>query len=55
MDVAERVQNYKDRANQARIEARRMTSAAAKEGLLKVAQEWDELAEDILKKYSPPK
>lgn len=49
MDVRKRVADYKKRAEDARREAARMTSAAAREGLRKVAAEWDLLADDILR------
>jgi hypothetical protein len=49
MDVANRVADYKKRAEEARREAARMTSAAAREGLRRVAAEWDLLADDILR------
>jgi hypothetical protein len=55
MDFKERVAKYRESARQARMEAQRMTSAAAKSGLLKVAEEWEELAEDILKEYAAQK
>jgi hypothetical protein len=48
MDVAARIADYKKRADEARKEAMRMTSAAAKAGLLSVAADWEQLAEDIL-------
>jgi hypothetical protein len=55
MDFQERVAKYREFACQARLEAERMTSAAARDGLLKLADEWDQLAADILKEYTGQK
>jgi hypothetical protein len=55
MPIEERIAEYRRRATEAREKSESMTSAAAREGLLKLAKGWDEMAERILKDVSRTK
>lgn len=52
MDMQKRIAQYRRRAREAREEADRMTSAAARQGLIRIADDWDKLAEDIAREHS---
>jgi hypothetical protein len=55
MTVEDRVEEYRRRACEAREKAARMTTTVAREGLLQLADGWNEMAERILKNNGHPK